>query len=120
MVLNNLAHGELRIDVVDKQGVVLMTWSGASDSPEPSNILFPFLERLADQSLGKALTVDLRSLQFMNSATVAPMLKFVRHLERLAVKTRLIYASEAQWQRIHYNVMKAVVSSLAHVSVELS
>lgn len=120
MILNSLQHDELRIEVLENEGGVLVKWSGASDSPEPSKILFPFLDRLADESVGKPLTVDLRELQFMNSATVAPMLKFVRQLERLHIATRLVYDAEAQWQRVHYNVMKAVVSSLAHVTVELS
>lgn len=120
MSADELRYEDLQISVRGKGGVVVVEWKGASDAPDPAAVLQPFLVKLAEQSVGRAVVVDLRPLQFMNSATVAPVLAFVRHLDRLHISTRLVYDGQAQWQRVQCNCMKAIARTMSHIEVDLS
>ncbi|NUP07820.1 MAG: hypothetical protein HOW73_17365 [Polyangiaceae bacterium] len=107
----------LSIEVCDTGAGVRVTWRGKSDIREPDNKLIPFLDQLAERLKNRKVTIDFRRFEYMNSATVSPIIRFVRRLDRNAASTVLVYDPLIDWQRVNFLCMKTIARTLAHVEV---
>lgn len=110
--------GELTISVsTSAQGVTSIAWQGTSDAREPGLELTPFLTKIAEELSGGAVEVDFRKLEYMNSATVSPIIHFARALDSHGVKARLLYDAGIGWQRVNFVCMKTIAKTLKHIEV---
>jgi hypothetical protein len=111
-------HDTLTIDVTHTGGAVRIVWRGESDIREPSEALVPFLLRLADGLKARRVTIDFRKFAYMNSATVSPIIQFVRRLDTNGAETVILYDRVVDWQRVNFNCMKTIARTLSHVQVQ--
>ena len=58
-----------------------VAWRGVSDSRTPALFLRPVLRDLSEKMKGAEVTVDFTKLEYMNSATVSPLINFVKTLD---------------------------------------
>jgi hypothetical protein len=110
-------HEELTITTSRTGSSAVIAWQGISDSRSPGTALIPALQRIAESVLGAEVTVDLTQLEYMNSATVAPLLGLIKSLDD-GNKPVLVLFSDADWQRTHLNCMTTVALTLRNVRVE--
>ena len=108
----------LFIEFTSSEEGASILWRGVSDSRDPGKILAPVMQDLVVRSRGRKLTVDFSALDFMNSATVAPVLQFIRELEKQGTHTVLVYDVGKEWQRINVQCMRLLVKPMAHVDIE--
>jgi len=94
-----------------------VTWRGVSDSRTPATFLRPVLRDLSEKMKGAEVTVDFTKLEYMNSATVSPLINFVKTLDG-ACTSILVLFSETDWQRTHLQCMRAIATTLRHVAVQ--
>ena len=85
-----------------------LTWKGVSDMPNPEELLTPFLQQLLPELAGKRVTVDLRALSYMNSASQAPVLRFLRSLGQRQVVTTTLFNAQLDWQGLLYRCASAL------------
>jgi hypothetical protein len=115
----NFKSSELTISVEEQaDGVVNVAWLGTSDARDPARELTPFLTGLAGRLAGKAVNVDFRRLEYMNSGTVSPIIQFARALDSSAGKTTLLYDTKVGWQRVNFVCLKNIAKTLSNVLVE--
>jgi anti-anti-sigma regulatory factor len=108
---------ELSISVQrSKEGAVVI-WRGVSDARNPGSFLNPMAERLLPLLKGARVTVDFRLLEYMNSATVAPLINFVKRLDANGSPVTVVF-SDIDWQRVHMTCMKSIARTLTNVRVE--
>lgn len=107
----------LRIEVEDHPGRAVVRWLGVSDTREPGERLTPFLESLIDQFEGKQVTIDFRQLGYMNSATVSPIIAFVKALDARGIRSTLLFDAALDWQRLNARSLDAISRLLSHVEV---
>ena len=100
---------------VNGKGTV--NWAGVSDSRTPGAFLRPVLSDLSEKMKGAEVTVDFTKLEYMNSATVAPVINFVKSLDGTC-KRILVLFSETDWQRTHLQCMRAIATTLRNVMVD--
>ncbi len=98
-------------------GEFKVSWLGVSDSRSPAAFLNPVIEQIARSAGGAPVTVDFTGLEYMNSATVTPLIALVRSLDRARSSVLLLFA-EVDWQRTHLQCMKAIAKTLQNVRVE--
>jgi len=98
-------------------GTGKVAWAGVSDSQTPGLFLRPVLRDLTDKMKGAEVTVDFTRLEYMNSATVAPLINFVKTLDAGCVRILVVF-SDADWQRTHLQCMRAIATTLKHVAVQ--
>lgn len=115
---DTFVSGELTIAVRHEADAVTVAWLGTSDAREPGRELSPFLGELAPKLAGRAVDVDFRKLEYMNSGTVAPIIQFARALDQHGVKSRLLFDSKVGWQRVNYVCLKNIAKTLSNVEVE--
>jgi anti-anti-sigma regulatory factor len=111
-------YGQLSITVRRVQGRATIIWRGVSDTREPSSFLNP-LARELKEAIGPAnIVLDLSELEFMNSATVAPFIGFVRTFASSDRMVAVVF-SDIDWQRPHAQCMRAIARTLQHVQIEV-
>lgn len=96
---------------------VQMIWQGVSDTREPGRELGPFLQRMVGVIRDRPITIDFRQLEYVNSATVSPILQFVKSLDVESQAVTLVYDTNVFWQRAQYRCMRAIAFQLKHVKV---
>jgi hypothetical protein len=96
----------------------LITWRGTSDARDPGAILNPYLSRLAARLGGMRVTLDFRLFEYMNSATVAPLIAFIKALDGRGARSVLLYDTKLSWQRVNFQCMKTIARTLKSVDVQ--
>jgi hypothetical protein len=94
-----------------------VAWCGVSDSRTPGIFLRPVLRDLSEKMKGAEVTVDFSKLEYMNSATVSPLINFVKTLDGICTRILVLF-SETDWQRTHLQCMRAIATTLRHVAVQ--
>ena len=98
------------------QGAIV-EWKGVSDSRDPAAFLTPYLARLLPRLPNASVVIDFTGLEYMNSATVSPIIRFIRDLDN-AAEDVLVQFSDVDWQLTHLRCMKAIARTLKRVRVE--
>jgi hypothetical protein len=98
-------------------GQVTVSWLGVSDSRSPAAFLNPIIEQITSSAAGTQITVDFTRLEYMNSATVTPLISLVKSLDQAKAQVLLLFA-EVDWQRTHLQCMKAIARTMSNVRVE--
>lgn len=94
-----------------------VAWKGVSDARNPGAFLNPLLQDWTEKLKHAAVTVDLTGLDYMNSATVMPLISFIKQLDANGKPISLVFG-EVDWQRTHRNCMAALARTLSNVQVE--
>ena len=108
---------DLSISVQRSKDTAIVIWRGVSDARNPGIFLNQMAEDLLPKLKGTKVTVDFRLLEYMNSATVAPLINFVKRLDAHGSPVTVVF-SEIDWQRVHMNCMKSIARTLKNVRVE--
>lgn len=98
-------------------GSARVSWAGVSDSRTPGTFLRPVLSDLSEKLKGAEVTVDFSKLEYMNSATVSPLINFVKSLDSGCPRIVVLF-SDVDWQRTHLQCMRAIASTLRNVVVD--
>ena len=114
---NTFSRDGLNITVDEQAKSTTVRWLGISDSRDPAVHLLPFLTSLLDELSGKDVLVDLRDLEYMNSATVSPLINFVKNLDAKGARTTLTFDASIPWQKVNAQCMRAIARTLSNVRV---
>lgn len=105
----------IRVSLVGTRA--LISWRGVSDSAQPAAFLDSVNREAAQRLKDAEVTVDFTRLEYMNSATVGPLLSLVKLLDANG-KPVLVLFSTVDWQRTHLKCMTTIARTLKHVRVE--
>jgi anti-anti-sigma regulatory factor len=107
----------LTISVSVKGSKAKVEWKGTSDARSPSAFLTPLLQDLSSKLKSCNVTVDFTGLEYMNSATVMPLIGFIRQLDRNGQPIVVMFR-DVDWQRTQRNCMTALSRTLKNVRVQ--
>jgi hypothetical protein len=107
----------LVINASRANGKGTVSWCGVSDSRTPGIFLRPVLRDLSEKMKGAEVTVDFTKLEYMNSATVSPLINFVKTLDGECKRIVVLFA-QTEWQRTHLQCMRAIATTLRNVMVD--
>ncbi len=116
--IDTFAKDGLSITVSRSGRNATMHWSGLCDARDPELLFGAYMKRLARDLQGLTVTIDFREFEYMNSATVSPILQFIKMLDATDTPTILVYDTRVSWQRVNFQCMKAIARTLRHVQVE--
>ncbi|WP_437679176.1 hypothetical protein [Sorangium sp. So ce131] len=92
-------------------------WSGVSDIRSPASFLNPFLADWSAKLKNTDVTVDLTKLDYMNSATVKPLVDLIKLLDQTSRYVLVVFCDN-DWQRAHRNCMAALARTLKRTKVQ--
>jgi hypothetical protein len=87
------------------QDRLVMMWSGKSDERNPALFLMPLLESALSDCEGKELVLNFRSLDFMNSSSITPILKMLDRAKRSQNRVTIIYRKALKWQELSFSAL---------------
>jgi hypothetical protein len=106
--------GELTLYVVDNDGTTLLHWVGKSIDVNPSSVLTPVLNELIPE-LGKKLIITFGRLKNINSATVVPIINFIKTLNRKKIFTVIHYVKRIPWQITVFKSIGPLIEKFDHI-----
>lgn len=116
--MENFKGGSLEI-IVNKSGnETKMIWKGKSDDRNPASMLDPYFTKIMDELKGTDVTVDFMELDYMNSSTVPPIIKFLKNLNSHKIDAVFTYSEKSKWQAASFKAFKTFSSMLPHITVE--
>ena len=92
-------------------------WKGVSDSRNPAEFLNPLMMAWSGKLKNVDVTVDLSGLEYMNSATVKPLINLVKLLDGNGQKVLVVFRA-VDWQRTHRNCMSVLARTLRNTCVQ--
>ena len=108
----------LHIKIAEEElGKVRLLWSGTSDDRDPARLLNPYLDSVVEELGSLKVEIDFCAMDYMNSATVPPLLRLVRALNRKGIDTTVVYDSAQTFQRTAFSAFKALASVMPHLTV---
>lgn len=115
--MDELCTGDLTIRVAREGNQVHVRWQGVSDARDPGAAISPYLDRLVGELAGAVVHIDFSAMEYMNSATVAPILRFIRALDREAARIVVLYDHDKSFQRTTFSAIRALGILLAKLEV---
>jgi len=115
---HTLDHEGLSIRTILTPGALTLVWTGHCEIRNPDAVLNPFFRDLMTELKGRKLAIDFRSFEYMNSATQAPILQFLKTLDRNKIPARVVYNANLEWQRISYRCMKVLFRGMPQIQFE--
>jgi len=115
--MNNYRQENLQISVTHSHEAVIVAWRGESDARNPRETLEPYLTQLTDHLASRTVRVTFAELTYMNSATVLPIMDFLKGLSKQATKVTVEYRQDLQWQVTSFRALRIVARSWGNVSV---
>ena len=106
--MDDLRAADLWIHVQREASHVAIIWAGTSEAREPALYLLPYLDDLVNELHGSVVEIDFSAMDFMNSATIAPIVRFLRSLDRHCTKVRVLYDPSRTFQRTTFSAIKAL------------
>ncbi len=115
--MDDLYVDDLQISVQRREAQVEISWEGISETRDPGSSLSPYLEQLASEIHGTEVMVDFSAMEYMNSATVAPIVRFIRALDKECSRVTVLYDESKTFQRTTFSAIKALGVVLPHLEV---
>lgn len=115
--MNAYKHENLEIVVAESDTEILVSWKGESDSRNPHTTLAPYLADLQSKLDSRQVRVTFTQLSYMNSATVLPIMDFLKALSETASRVVVQYRQDLQWQATSFRALRIVARHWSNVSV---
>ncbi|MBN1697842.1 MAG: hypothetical protein JW881_10050 [Spirochaetales bacterium] len=106
--------GSLTLYVVDNEGTTLLHWVGKSVEVNPNNSLKPVLDEIFPV-LGKKLIITFGRLKNINSATVVPLINFIKKLNQKKIFTVIHYVKRIPWQISVFKSISPLIDKFDHI-----
>ena len=94
-----------------------IAWKGVCDERVPGQFIGPLIEQWGETLKECEVTVDLRRLEYMNSAMVKQLINLVKRLDENGKSVTVLFLN-VEWQRVHGSCMAAIARTLRNVRVE--
>lgn len=98
----------LTLEVTDTPDTIHVTWLGKSLSRKPSTFITPVLTDCLSVATAKdkAVVVDFRKLEYMNSSSITPVIKILERAKRGTVPVTIIYDRSQRWQDLSFSALE--------------
>ena len=98
----------LTVEVNDLKDSIDVRWKGKSIDREPSEFLSPILGKILEManSSNKRIILDFRSLSYMNSSTITPVIKILERAKKGITQISIFYQKALKWQELNFSALE--------------
>ena len=117
MQINGLKADNFEIKVINQNNQIKIQWFGRSEARNPAKLLNPYFENMLSKLKDKQVAIDYTELEFMNSSTVPPIIKFIKSCSQSASSIVVNYNMNLEWQTASFKPIQTVCLVLKNVTV---
>ena len=106
--MENLAHGDLQIEVAEAGGVVSCTWRGKSNERNPPEVLKPWFDKLLAEVTEKQASLEMHfeKIEHFNSSTITALIRLIQFCRKSNIKLAMVYDQALKWQRLSFDALR--------------
>lgn len=97
--------------------IMTIKWTGISKEMDPDAKLIPIMNTLLEDAQ-EQLVLDFYDLEYINSASVVPVITFVKAADEKKINTVIRYNPQLSWQKSMFKAFTALTKILKHLSIE--
>ena len=117
MAIAGIKVDNFEIKITEQLDKVKVQWLGRRESRNPAEILNPYFDNMINQLNGKSITIDYTLLEFMNSSTVPPIIKFIKACSLGGINTVVNYSKDLEWQNASFKPLQTICMMLKNITV---
>ncbi len=120
MPTERFEDGSLKLTLDEANDALTLVWRGRSVAREPALFLLPILTRLVErgEQTNKRIVLDFRTLEYLNSSTITPIIRILEQAKRGTAQVSVIYDAELKWQALSFSALYLFQSLDGRVTVE--
>jgi hypothetical protein len=107
--MRDLIAGDLTIRVSEPElGRIRLDWQGKSTAREPSKILTPFFETVAERAAQARAGVEMHfeKLEHFNSSTITSLIQYIQNARSRGLPLVVVYDPQLKWQRLSFDALR--------------
>lgn len=99
-------NGTLTLEV-RRGDAIAVVWRGLSTARDPGQFVLPILVAALDEAAGqgRALELDFRGLEYLNSSTITPLIRVLERARRGEAAVTVIYRADLKWQAVSFSAL---------------
>ena len=103
-----LVSGDLRIDSVERDGLLVIEWRGRSTDRVPAQTIGPYVRPLFDIAREKSLGIEMRfhALEHFNSSTITAVVQLIQDARAKNLRLALVYDAASKSQRLSFDALR--------------
>jgi hypothetical protein len=100
-------NDQLRLEVSQESGSISVRFHGKSMLRDPNDFLMPILLRMLAEANAekKRILLDFRTLTYMNSSTLTPVIKLLEQARVGDGMVTVIYRKALKWQDLSFSAL---------------
>lgn len=116
----SFTHDSLRVDIAEEAESITMRWFGKSTMRKPGDFLAPILAEVLKRGneSGKRIVLDFRTLQYMNSSTITPVIRLLEQARRGTGRMSVLYRQDLKWQHLSFSALKIFETPDARIELK--
>ena len=116
---NDLAIGNLKIQVKDSPARLRLLWSGEADEQNPTQTIRPFLTQSTKTAVSQKqkIVINLSRLNFMNSSCIGLFTNFIRELDELGAEVEIVFNTSKTWQVMTMRCTSTIFSTKENIRI---
>jgi hypothetical protein len=106
--VESLRAGDLQIDVVERDTVLLLYWLGMSNERQPEKVLKPFFATIlaAAEAQKKLVELHFERIERFNSSTILCIIQLIQEARRREIRLTAVYDQTRKWQRLSFDALR--------------
>jgi hypothetical protein len=106
--VDDLSSGDLTIEVTERDGALVCTWTGKSNERHPQKTLGPWFEGLLADAAGRSAGVEMHfeRLEHFNSSTITALVRLIQTARHRAVRLTFVYDQDLKWQQLSFDALR--------------
>jgi len=110
MEMENLKEEDFEIEVVYDGDIIELLWKGSLHAINPDDFLDPYFEKLLSHVKEKNLSIknNFVNLDYMNSASIPPLIQLLRELAKNEISGEFIYDSKRKVQAASFRALDVI------------
>ena len=98
----------LSIEVFETDSAIEVKWLGKSIDRHPSKFISPILVKVLNMAstMNKRVIMDFRSLSYMNSSTITPIIKILERAKKGMNRITILYKNSLKWQELNFSTLE--------------
>jgi len=110
----------LKITLQENDEQINVKWNGKSVDRDPSTFLTPILLNVLESSTRdeKAIELDFRELEYLNSSTITPIIKILERAKRGNNYLTIIYKKSLKWQDLSFSALEIFQTQDGRVAIK--
>lgn len=120
MKLENLETEGFRIEAVENEGWVELKLQGAIQAANPEDFLDPYFKAVMETARSAKLSIrcDFVALEYMNSASIPPLISLLRKCAENSIQGEFIYDSSRKVQAASFKALDVIAKKSKFTTVK--